>query len=55
MVDDFYFQYFVEGVVICHKGTESLAEVTDLDADILKESAALPMAHDHNCLWIHFS
>ena len=34
MVDDFYFKYLVEVVVICHEGTDALADVTDLDADI---------------------
>ena len=42
MVDDLYFLYCAEGVVICHEGTDALAEVTDLDADIPQESAACP-------------
>ena len=40
VVDDFYLWYCVEGVVICHEGTDALAEVADLDADIPQESAA---------------
>ena len=40
MVDDFYFWYFVEGMVICHEVTDAFAEVTDLNADIPQESAA---------------
>ena len=55
MVDDFYFWYCVEGVVICHEVTDALAEVTDLDADVLQEIAACPTPHDHDCLWVNFS
>ena len=47
MVDDFYFLYCVEGVVICHEGTAALADVTDLDADIPQERTACPTSHDH--------
>ena len=54
MVDDFYFWYCVEGVVICHEGTDALAEFTDLDADIPQEVAASPLSHDHDCFWVHF-
>ena len=38
----------LEGVVICYEGTDSLAEVTDLDADTLQESVACPSSHDHD-------
>ena len=55
MVDYFYLWYCVEGVVICHEGTDALAEFTDLNADIPQESATFPMSHDHDCLWVHFS
>ena len=55
MVGDFYFWYCVEGVVIFHEGTDSLAEVTDLDADLPQESAALSTSHDHDCFLVHFS
>ena len=48
VVDDFYFWYFVEGVVICHEGTDALADVTDLDADIPQEITACPTSHDHD-------
>ena len=34
VVDDFYFYYFVEGVIVCREVTDALAEVTDLDAYI---------------------
>ena len=47
MVDDFYFWYCVEGVVICHEGTDDLAEVTDLDA--------CPTSHDHDCFLVRLS
>ena len=55
MVDDFYLWYCVEGVVIFHEGTDALADVTYLDADIPQESTAFPTSHDHVCLWVHFS
>ena len=42
VLDNLYFWYFVEGVIACHEGTNSLAEVTDLDADISEEGAAFP-------------
>ena len=55
MVDDLYFWYFVEGVVIFHEGTDALSEVTDLEADIPQESAACPTSHDHDCFRVNFS
>ena len=48
MVDNFYFWYFVEGVIFFHEGTDALAEVTDLDVDIPQEGAACPLSHDHD-------
>ena len=30
MVDDLYFWYCVEGVVICHEGTDAFSDVTYL-------------------------
>ena len=51
MVDDFYFWYCVEVVVIWHEGTDALADGPDLDADIPQESTACPMSHDHDCFW----
>ena len=53
VVDDLYFWYCVEGVVISNEGNDSLAEVTDLDADIQQESTAYPTSHDHDCFWVH--
>ena len=55
MVDNLYFLYFVEGVVIFHKVTDALAEVTDLDEDIPQESVAYPTFHDHDFFLVHFS
>ena len=55
MVYYFYLWYCIEGVVICHEVTGALAEVADLDADILQESAVSPTSHDHDCFWVHFS
>ena len=54
MLDELYFWYCVEGVVIFPEGTDALAEVTDLDADMPQESAACLLFHDHNCFWLHF-
>ena len=48
MVEDFYLWYYVEGVIGCHGGTDALAEVTDLDADIPQEGAVCPLSHDHD-------
>ena len=39
VVDDFYFWYCVEGVIVFYEGTNDLAEVADLDVDILQEGA----------------
>ena len=55
VVDDFYFWYCVEGVVIFHEGTDALADVPDMDADISQEITASPTSHDHDCFWVHFS
>ena len=55
MVDEFYFWYCVEGVVIFHEGTDALAEVTDLDADIPQEISACSTSHYHDCFWVYFS
>ena len=54
VVDNFYFWYCVEGVIVCHEGTDSLAEVTDLDADIPQEGAAYPSSHDHDFFRVQF-
>ena len=40
VVDNFYLWYYVEGVIGCHEGTDALAEVTYLEADIPQEGAA---------------
>ena len=48
VLDDLYLWYCVEGVVIFHEGNDALAEVADLDVDILQESAACPTSHDHD-------
>ena len=37
-----------------HEGTDALAEVTDLDAEIPQEGAACPLSHDHDCFQVHF-
>ena len=49
MVDNLYFWYCEEGVIGCHEGTDALAEITDLDADIPQEGAACPSFHDNDC------
>ena len=54
VVDDFYFWYCVEGVIVCNDGTDALADVTDLDADILQEGADCPSSHDQDGSRVHF-
>ena len=54
MVHDFYFWYFIEGVVVCSEGIDALSEVTDLDEDIPQEGAACPSSHDHDFFQVHF-
>ena len=54
MVDNFYLWYCVESVLVCHEGTDALAKVTELDADIQQEGADCPSYHDHDCFWLHF-
>ena len=54
VVDNFYFCYCVEGVIFFHEGTDALANVTDLDADILQEGAACPSSHNNDCFRVHF-
>ena len=54
VVDNLYFWYCVESVIVCHEGNDSLAEVIDLDADILQEGAAFPLSHDDDCFRVHF-
>ena len=48
MVDNFYFWYCVEIVIVCHESTDALDKVTDLDADIPLEGAACSYPHDHD-------
>ena len=54
VLDDLYFWYYVKIVIVCHEGTDALAEVTDLDADIPQEGAAYPSSQDHDCFRVHF-
>ena len=54
VVYNIFFQYCIESLFVSHEGTESLAEVSDLDADILQEGVAIPLSHDNYCLWIQF-
>ena len=54
MVDKLYFWYFVEGMIGCREGTDTLAEVTDLDVHKLQEDAVCPSSHDHDCFRVHF-
>ena len=54
MVDNFYFWYCVESVIVCHAVNDALAEVTDLNADIPQEGAACPSYHDCEYLWVQF-
>ena len=54
MVDNLYYWYCVEGVIVFHEVNDALAEVTDLDADITQEGAACPLSHYHGCFQVHF-
>ena len=54
MVDNSYFWYCVGGVIVFHEVKDTLAEFTDLDADIPQEIIAFPSSHDHDCFWVHF-
>ena len=54
MVDNFYFWYCVEILLVCHEVTDALAGVTDLETDILQEGSACPLSHDNDYLLIHF-
>ena len=54
MVDNFYFYYCVESVIIFHEVIDDLAEVADLDADILQEVDACPLSHNCDYLRVTF-
>ena len=54
VVDNLYFWYFLESVIVCYEDTDTLAEVTELDADIPQEGAALPSSHDRDCFQVNF-
>ena len=41
-------------MIVCHEGTDYIAEATDLDADVPQEGADLPSSHDHDCFRVHF-
>ena len=41
MVENFFSWYFVESLLVYHEVTHTLAEVTDLDADIYRRKALL--------------
>ena len=44
----FLFLVFLESLLVFHEGTDTLAEVTDMDVDIPLEGAACPSSHDHD-------
>ena len=54
VVENFYFWYHLDIVIVCHEDTDALAEVTDMDADIQQEVAAFPSSCDHGCFRVHF-
>ena len=54
VIDNLYLWYCVERLIVCHEGTDALAEVADLDEDIPQEGAACPLSHDHDCFRVHF-
>ena len=47
------FHYCIE-CLFFFEGTDTLAEVADMDSDIPQEGVASPSLHDHDFLWIHF-
>ena len=47
VLDNLCFCYCVESLIDFNKGTDSLAEVTDLNADIPQEGAAHHLSHHH--------
>ena len=53
VLDNLYFWYCVEIVIVCHGVTDALAEGTDLDLDITQEGAAYRSSHDHDCFRLH--
>ena len=54
VVDNLYFWYCLEFVIVCREVTDALDEVTELDADIPQEGSACPSSHDNDCLQVHF-
>ena len=50
MIDNLYLCYCVESLLVCHEGTDALAEVTELDVDIAQEGDACPYPHYHDYL-----
>ena len=54
VVDNFCLCYYIESLLVCHEGTDALAEVTDLDVDIPQEGAAHPSFYDNDCFRVHF-
>ena len=54
MVENLYFRYCVEDVIVFHEGNDALLEVTYLDADISPEGAAFPSSHHHDFFLVHF-
>ena len=54
VVANICFQYCIECLFVCHEGTDTLAEIAEMDADIPQEGVAIPSSHDHDYLWIHF-
>ena len=53
-VENFCFRYCIKSLLVCHEGTDTLAEFADLGADIPQEGAACPSYHDHDFVWIQF-
>ena len=47
------FLVLCKSMIFCHEVTDTLAEITALDADIPQEVAACPSSHDHDCFRVH--
>ena len=54
VVENFYFWYCVGSFIGFHESNDALAEVTNLDADILQEGADCLSSHDYDYFRVHF-
>ena len=50
VVDNIYLWYCIECLFVSHEGTDTLDEVTEMDADITQEGISIPSSYDNDCL-----